>query len=174
VRVRQKGSRTKSLVVATAPQDRGAVTAGDLAEPYRCRWQAERDLRALQESLPREVLRGLSPGLVRQGVGAHLLVYNVTRGLRARAGWAKGVRPGEVRFRGAVQAARAFRPQRRAARGAAAALRRVGALLRAIGEPRVGDRPDRCAPRATTRRPKNYPYRTVPRAQSRARLAASA
>jgi hypothetical protein len=174
VRVRQKGFRTKSLVVATTLQDRGEVTAGDLAELYRCRWQAELDLRALKESLQMDVLRGLSPEVVRKEVWAHLLVYNVIRGLMARAAWAKGVRPDEVSFMGAVQATRAFLPHLRAARDAAEALRLVGELMRAIGEHRVGDRPDRCEPRATKRRPKNYPYLTVPRAQSRVRLAASA
>jgi hypothetical protein len=112
--------------------------------------------------------------MVRKEVGAHLLIDNVVRGLMAQAARAAGVRPEEVSFMGAVQATRAFLPHLRAVADAATALRLVGDLLGAIGAHRVGDRPDRCEPRATKRRPKNYPYLTVPRAQSRARLAAKA
>jgi hypothetical protein len=171
VRVRQKGFRTKSLVVATTIWDR-QVTAGDLAALYRCRWQAELDLRSLKEALQMDILRGQSPEVVRKEVWAHLLIYNVIRGLMAQAAQARGVRPEEVSFTGAVQATRAFLPHLRAAADAATALRLAEELLHAIGAHRVGDRPDRCEPRATKRRPKNYPYLTVPRAQSRARLAA--
>jgi hypothetical protein len=173
VRVRPKGFRTKSLVVATTIWDRG-VTAADLAALYRCRWQAELDLRSLKESLPMDILRGQSPEMVRKELWAHLLIYNVIRGLMAQAALAKGARPEEVSFMGAVQATRAFLPHLRTAQDAATAWRLVEELLRSIGAHRVGDRPDRCEPRATKRRPKNYPYLTVPRAQSRARLAAKA
>jgi hypothetical protein len=172
VRVRQKGFRTRRLTVATTIWDR-QVTAGDLAELYRRRWQAELDLRSLKESLQMDIIRGKTPGMVRKEVWAHLLVYNLIRGLMAQAALARGRRPDEVSFRGAVQALRAYLPHLRTARDGAEALRLVEELIRAIGEHRVGDRPDRCEPRATKRRPKNYPYLTVPRAQSRARLAAT-
>jgi hypothetical protein len=149
------------------------VRAGDLAALYRCRWQAELDLRSLKESLQMDILRGTTPALVRKEVWAHLLVYNVIRGLMAQAALARGRPPEGVSFMGAVQATRAFLPHLRTARDAAGALRLVEELIRVIGEHRVGDRPDRCEPRAVKRRPKNFPYLTVPRAQSRARLAAT-
>jgi hypothetical protein len=174
VRVRQKGFRTRRLVVATTLWDREDVTAQDLAELYRRRWQAELDLRSIKIALQMDVLRGQSPELVRKEVWAHLLVYNVLRGLMAQAARARGWRPEEVSFTGAAQAARAFLPHLRTATDAQAAARLVGALLEVIGEHRVGTRPDRCEPRAVKRRPKDYPYLTVPRAQSRARLAATA
>jgi hypothetical protein len=174
VRVRQKGFRTRGLVVATTIADRDGVTAADLAALYRCRWQAELDLRSLKESLHMDILRGTSPEMVRKEVWAHLLVYNVIRGLMARAASAEGRRPEAVSFMAAVQATRAFLPHLRTARDAAEASRLVAELIRAIGQHRVADRPDRVEPRATKRRPKNYPYLTVPRAQSRARLAATA
>jgi hypothetical protein len=173
VRVRQKGFRTQSLAVATTLWDRAGVTAADLAALYRCRWQAELYLRSLKESLQLDILRGRAPEVVRKEVWAHLLVYNVIRGLMAQAALARGLRPEAVSFTGAAQATRAFLPHLRTAADAAAAARLAAALLQAISEHRVHDRPDRCEPRATKRRPKNYPYLTVPRAQSRARLAAT-
>ena len=40
-------------------------------------------------------------------------------------------------------------------------------LLWAVGEHRVGNRPNRYEPRAVNRRPKNFPYLTVPRTIAR-------
>jgi hypothetical protein len=173
VRVRQRGFRTRQLVVATTIWDQ-EVTANDVAELYRHRWQAELDLRSLKGALQMDVLRGRSPEMVRKEIWAHLLVYNVIRGLMAQAAQERDCRPEEVSFTGAVQALRAFVPHLRAAREVAEVWRLVEKLIGAIGEHRVGKRPDRCEPRATKRRPKNFPYLTVPRARSRARLAATA
>src|SRR6516225_9794268 len=99
-----------------------------------------------------DVQRGQTPALVRQEVWAHLLVYNVLRGLMAQAALAKGWRPEEVSFTGAAQATRAFLPPLRTAADAGAAARLVGQLVGALGEHRVGTRPDRCEPRAVKRR----------------------
>ena len=128
----------------------------------------------MKVALQMDVLRGQSPEPVRKEVWAHLLVSNVLRGLMAQAARARGWRPEEVSFTGALQTTRAFLPHLRTAPTAAEALRLAGALPGVIGEHRVGTRPGRCEPRAVKRRPKNYPYLTVPRAQSRARRAARA
>ena len=44
------------------------------------------------------------------------------------------------------------------------------ALLAALGKEEVGDRPDRCEPRAVKRRPKPQALLMVPRAEARAAL----
>ena len=44
------------------------------------------------------------------------------------------------------------------------------ALWEAVVSHRVGDRPDRCEPRAVKRRPKPLRYLTKPRAEARAEL----
>ena len=171
VRVRQKGFRTQRYVVVTTLLDAEEVTAPDLAALYRCRWQAELNLRSLKVTLQMDVLRCDTPEMVRKEVWAHLLAYNLIRQVMAQAAQQEGVRPWQISFGGALQTVRAFLPELRHARGA----RRQGLvqeMLRAIGAHEGGDRPDRNEPRQKKRRPKPYPLMTEPRAQARARLAA--
>ena len=73
-------------------------------------WQIELDLRSLKQALQMDVPRGKAPGIVREEVWAHLLAYNVVRGLMAQAARESGVRPRELSFTGALQALNAFLP----------------------------------------------------------------
>ena len=56
-----------------------------MAVLYRVRWQAELDLRSLQQTLQMDILRCKTPEMVRKEVWAHLLAYNVIRGVMAEA-----------------------------------------------------------------------------------------
>lgn len=170
VDVRQRGFRTRRLVLVTTLLDAATYAAADLAELYRRRWQAELDLRALKQTLQMDILRGQTPAMVRKEVWAHLLVYNVVRTVMAQAAAGAGVRPDEVSFAGAVQTLNAFLPHLRTAATADEAARLWATLVQAISRHRVGDRPDRSEPRARKRRPKNYPKLTEPRRQARRRL----
>jgi hypothetical protein len=169
VEVRQPGFRVRRYVLVTTLTDVAAYPSGGLAELYRRRWQAGLCLRSLKVTLKMDILRGRSPGVVRKEVWAHLLAYDLVRGLMAEAASAEGVRPDELSFAGALHAVNSFLPELRGAVAAAAA--RLGAaLLAAIGSHRVGNRPDRVGPRAVKRRPKHYPKLKVPRAEARQRL----
>jgi hypothetical protein len=53
-------------------------------------------------------------------------------------------------------------------------VKKVEALLWAIGGHRVGERPDRCEPREVKRRPKSYPLMTRPRLTRQAELMTAA
>lgn len=170
VDVRQRGFRTRQLVLVTTLTDADTYAAADLAELYRRRWQAELDLRALKQTLQMDILRGQTPALVRKEVWAHLLVYNVVRAVMAQAAAAAAVRPDEVSFAGAVQTLNAFLPYLQTAASEAEAARLWATLVQAISRHRVGDRPDRYEPRARKRRPKNYPKLTEPRRRARQRL----
>jgi hypothetical protein len=170
VRVAQTGFRTRVYVVVTTLREAAEVSAAELAQLYRCRWQAELNLRSLKTVLHLDVLRTQSPEMVRKEIWAHFLVYNVIRRLMAMAARQSGVRPWEVSFKGAVQAVNAFLPHLRTA-DTERARRLVGEMIAQIGSQRVGDRPDRYEPRAVKRRPKAHPLLTEPRAAARARLA---
>lgn len=170
VRVRQRGFRTEELWVATTLSE-AVASREEIADLYRARWQAELDLRALKQTLQLDILRGKSPAMVRKEVWGHLLVYNVIRGLMAAAAAAAGVRPRELSFTGAWQTFESFLPQWRAARTTEEALRLVEVLLWAIGQHRVGDRPDRYEPRQVKRRRKQHAWLNEPRQQAKARLA---
>jgi hypothetical protein len=170
VRVRQPGFRTKRLVLVTTLTDAVAVSGADLAELYRRRWQAELNLRALKQGLQMDILRGQSPAMVRKEVWAHLLVYNLVRLMMAQAAAAAGVRADEVSFTGALQTLNAFLPEMRALQTAEDAQVLWEVLLWAVGEHRVGQRPDRYEPRAVKRRPKKFPRLSQPREAARRRL----
>ena len=165
VQVTDPGFRTETLVVVTTLTDAKEVSAADVAELYRARWHAELDLRSLKVTLGMDVLRCLSPVMVRKEVWAHLLAYNLIRALMGRAAEDLGCLPREISFKGTLQAMTAF-----AERLLDAADRRVGELfdwlLLAIGAHQVGDRPNRVEPRARKRRPKHYPFLNQPRQEA--------
>jgi hypothetical protein len=170
VDVRQRGFRTRRLVLVTTLTDAQAYPAADIAELYRRRWQAELNLRSLKQSLQMDILRGKTPEVVRKEIWAHFLIYNLVRAVMAEAASQAQGRPDELSFTGALQTVNAFLPELRAAgtREDAQVLWEV--LLWAVGEHRVGDRPNRYEPRQVKRRPKTYPPLKEPRARARQRL----
>jgi hypothetical protein len=170
VRVDKRGFRTRVFVVATSLLDAGSYPPRELAGLYRQRWHAELDIRSIKQTLKMDVLRCKTPAMVRKEVFAHLLAYNLVRGVMAEAASRHGVKPRRLSFQGARQVLAGFRGElARAATGRAAALR--GEMLLAIAGERVGDRPDRYEPRARKRREKMYPRLQVPRNEARKRLA---
>jgi hypothetical protein len=80
------------------------------------------------------------------------------------------VRPDEVSFTGALQTINAFLPQMRALQTPDDAEVLWEVVLWAVGERRVGNRPDRYEPRAVKRRAKNYPRLKGTRQEARERL----
>ena len=169
VRVRVAGFRTRVLVVATTLLDPATFPREDVASLYRLRWYAELDLRALKQTMQMDVLRCLSPEMVTKEVWAHLLAYNLLRGLMARAAEEGGLLPLQISFKGALQVVNALAVVLWTA--AAAELVEIMRRLReAMRSQRVADRPNRCEPRARKRRPKHYPLLNESRAQAQARL----
>jgi len=166
VRVGQRGFRTRAFVAVTTLLDAEAFPHADVAVLYRVRWLAEVDLRALKQTLQLDVLRCKSPELVRKELWAHLLAYNLVRGLMAQAARQAGVLPLQLSFKGAVQAVNAFAAVWQAAKPGERA--EVAARLRAlVAAQRVGDRPNRSEPRARKRRPKEYALLKHPRDEAR-------
>ena len=170
VRVRVAGFRVRVLVVVTTLLDAGEMPREDIAILYRMRWHAELDLRSLKQTLQMDILRCQSPEMVRKEVWAHLLAYNLLCGLMVRSALEGGLLPLQVSFKGTLQLVQAF-----AAVLWTAAVEELAEIMRrlreAIREHRVGDRPNRCEPRARKRRAKHYPLLNESRQQARARLA---
>jgi hypothetical protein len=117
-----------------------------------------------------DVLRCQTPEMVRKEIWAHMLVYNLVRGVMAEAAYRNGLPPRVLSFQGARQVIKGYRADLARATPAGAEVLRVDALLAMAGE-RVGDRPDRYEPRARKRREKMYPRLQEPRALARKRLA---
>jgi hypothetical protein len=166
VRVTRPGFRTRELIVVTTLLNEQEFTRDDLAELYRLRWHAELDLRSLKTALEMDVLRGKTPEMVRKEIWVHLLGYNLIRALMARAADAHDLPPRSLSFKGALQLAMAFHvvahfvgPQRLSTMNEA--------LIAAIRQHSVGNRPNRIEPRARKRRPKPYKFLMQPRQQAR-------
>jgi hypothetical protein len=171
-RVEQPGFRTRALVLATTLLGADEYTAGDLAQLYRARWNAELDLRSVKQTLQMDILRCKTPALVRKELWARVLAYNLIRTVVARAATTRGVEPRSVSFKGAVQTLEAFQPVL-ALRGEGDAVFRrevYAQVLAMIAGHRVGDRPDRYEPRRRKRRPKPYDRLMKPRHEAKRAL----
>jgi hypothetical protein len=170
VQVREAGFRTESLVVVTTLLDADEISAEDLADLYRARWHAELDLRSLKITLGMDVLRCMSPDMVRKEIWAHLLAYNLIRTVMAQAAHENDLQPRDISFKGAQQTLAAFADRLADTDDMMHAYELYAELLSAIAVHRVGDRPNRVEPRARKRRRKQYPRLMQPRREARNQL----
>ena len=98
------------MIVVTTLLDAEEVTASDLAELYRARWNAELDLRSLKQTMQMDILRCKTPELVRKEIWTHILAYNLIRTIIAQAATKHGIEPRTISFKGAIQTLEAFQP----------------------------------------------------------------
>jgi hypothetical protein len=129
----------------------------------------EVDLRSIKQTIQMERLRCGTPAMARKEVWAHLVAYNLVRGLQAQAAAAEEVAPRRVSFKGAARGLTEFGAGllSGALAPTAETYRR---LLRAVASQRVGGRPNRAEPRAIKRRKRDYPLLTQPRDVARRKL----
>jgi Transposase DDE domain len=170
VRIKERNKRTRVLVIVTTLLDATKYPASALADLFKQRWHAELDLRSIKTTMGMEMLRTKTPDMVRKEVGMHLLAYNLIRGVMAETARGRDFVPRELSFNGARQTVRAFEETHLYEPTAIAA--DFPLLLDLISQKRVGDRPDRCEPRAVKRRPKPYHLLTIPRAEAKERIEA--
>src|SRR6476620_6810945 len=167
VRIQQPGFRGRSMIVISTLLDAEAVSANDLAELYRARWNAEIDLRSLKQTLQMDILRCKTPELVRREIWTHILAYNLIRTIIAQAAAKHSVEPRTISFKGAIQTLEAFQPLIAAQADCFSPSRRrlYDRLLDAVVTHRVADRPNRFEPRQRKRRQKKYDRMMKPRNQ---------
>jgi DDE family transposase len=170
--VSKPGYRVKELVIVTTLLDADTYTKEDVTDLYHERWHVELDLRSIKIHLAMDILRCKTPAMVRKEIWAHFLAYNLTRQVMAQAAIDQDAHPRHCSFLGAVQNLNEFRMLLLTAPADKRA-ERVQILWLAIVTHRVGDRPDRCEPRAVKRRPKPLRYLTKPRAETKAQLLAA-
>jgi hypothetical protein len=168
-KVEQPGFRLNELVLVTTMLDAAEYSKEELADLFLERWNVELDLRAIKDVLQMDVLRCKTPDMVEKEIWMHLLAYNLIRGVMAQAAEAHDKRPRLLSFKGTLQTITAFQE---AMRWALPADREIllRAMLRAIAQQEVGDRPGRVEPRANKRRPKAQRLLTEPRREARKRL----
>jgi hypothetical protein len=165
VRIRQPGFRCRSMIVVSTLLDAEAVTASDLEELYRARWNAELDLRSLKQTMQMDILRCKTPELVRKEIWTHILAYNLIRTIIAQVATKYGIEPRTISFKGTIQTLEAFQPlfAVQGERNGAHRRNLYQQFLHAVATHRVADRPDRFEPRLRKRRPKKYDSMLQPR-----------
>jgi putative transposase len=168
-RVATPGFRVGELVVVTTLLDADEHSAEEVTDLYHDRWHVELDIRSIKAALKMEALRCLTPLMVEKEIWATVLGYNLVRKVSCQAALLAGQQPRQISFTATLQAVREGWKEATYAGGAAR--RALGAaLLAALAKEEVGDRPDRCEPRAVKRRPKPQALLMVPRAEARAAL----
>lgn len=163
-RIQTPGFRSEEVVLVTTLLDPKLYPVEALAELYFQRWSVELHFREIKCLLGMDVLRCLSPRMIRKELAMHRIAYNLVRALMQRAAITYHVDLGRLSFKGALDGLHHFA----AAIHACAGKHRKQAellqeLLLAIACDEVPLRPNRTEPRAKKRRPKNYHLLTKPR-----------
>lgn len=146
-----------------------AATPRELDTLYRLRWNIEVDWRTIKVTMHMDVLRCLSPEMIRKEISVHLLAYNLVRWAMASAAYLGEVIPRLLSFTGAKRVLMAFATQLRQCPGQRLSVM-FATVLGAIASLRLPIRPDRVEPRAKKRRTKNLPLLTVPRRLARRQI----
>jgi len=163
--VKEKGFRTKRIVIATTMLNPEQYKVEDLASLYRRRWQVELDIRSLKTHMQMEHLRCQSPSMVRKEIYAHMIAYNLIRDLIIHTAVIYNTSPMRLSHQSAVQALNAFAVRLESDCDTLDALEAV--LYESISEHKVGNRKPRVHPREIKRRPKNYKTMKKPRHTAR-------
>lgn len=169
VQVDTPGFRVEELVVVTTLLDAEAYGRADIADLYHQRWHVELDIRSIKCVLKMEVLRCRTPFMLQKEIWTTFLGYNLVRKVSSQAALAAGKHPRQISFTATLQAVRGGWESMTHTRGIGR-LSLAVALLAALAHEEVGDRPDRCEPRAIKRRPKPQALLMVPRDEARAAL----
>lgn len=169
VRVRRRGVRTRVYVVVTTLLDAVRYSAQDLAGLYFERWHCALDLRSIKTMLGMAVLRCQTPEMVRKELWIYMVAYKLIRAVMMRAASRTGLCPRQLSCQGAVQAVNGFIAALIVAKGEVVVALLDGLWL-SVAAHRVGNRPNRIAPRAVKRRPKPHKLLRVPRPKARRRL----
>ncbi len=163
------GRREQAIVVTTITDP--TIPQKELSDLYWKRWNCELDLRSIKQSMHLDVLRSKTPVMVAKEIYAHILAWNLLRGVMTESAKRTGTMPRELSVKGTMQAVESFTP---AMMAVAAGDALYDAFLTTVAAHRVGNRPRRLEPRYKKRRPVWAELMTIPRSQSRRRLAKQA
>jgi hypothetical protein len=155
VRVKQRGFRTKLVLVVTTLLDPQEISADEIGHLYRRRWQAELNLRTLKIVLQMDHLRCKKPHRVRNEFHMHLLAYNMIRQMMALAASETSMPPWQISFKGTLQTLSSFLP---AITTSMPLDDGCASLVACVAAHVVGNRPDRYEPRRVKHRPKKYKF----------------
>jgi hypothetical protein len=160
IRVANKGFRTREIIVHTSLRNVIEYSQDDIGALFRRRWQAELNLRSLKTVMQMEHLRCKKPHRVRNEIRAHMLAYNLVRGVMVEAAADGDVQPWQISFKATLTTISDMLP----VLGLSSQPEELcGVLLRCCWKHAVGNRPDRYEPRVLKRRQKKYKLMQKPR-----------
>lgn len=162
------GGSEKAIVVSTVTDP--TIPQKELADLYWRRWNCELDIRSIKQSMHLDILRCKTPEMCAKEIYAHLLAWNLLRGVMTECAKRNGATPRQLSVKGTMQAVESFTPAMMAISGGDTL---YDAMLTTVSSRRVGNRPGRLEPRFKKRRASWDVYMTIPRSQSHRRLAAA-
>jgi hypothetical protein len=168
VRVKYRGFRTQWFHIVTTLLDASRYPAEELAELYFKRWDVELFFRDIKITMGLDVLRCLTPEMIRKEILMYFITYNCVRRLMCEAAEKVSIGVRIVSFKGSVQALRSWEPHLNQAKiSRMERFRLIGDLYEAITNTPIRKRPGRSEPRCLKRRKKNYQLMTSPRHEIR-------
>lgn len=163
------GRPEQAVVVSTITDP--TIPQKELSDLYWKRWNCELDFRSIKHSMHLDVLRCKTPEMVAKEIFCHLLAYNLLRGVMTESAKRTGTVPRNLSVKGAMQAVESFTPAMMATPAVDVL---YDAFLTTVSAHKVGNRPGRQEPRYKKRRPAWEQYMTIPRSESKRRLASEA
>jgi len=160
------GFRTQKLVLVTTLLDAQTYSAEALGQLYFRRWAVALFFRDLKTTLGLDVLRCLTPAMIRKEIVMHAIGYNLIRALMQDIAHSHQVSLLGLSFKGTVDALRQWRELFENARTQSRTTCKLRRLFyQSIAQDPLPKRPDRSEPRVVKRRPKNFRLLTTPRHQ---------
>jgi hypothetical protein len=164
VTVPYPGFRVQQFYIVTTLLDAIQYPATELADLYFQRWDVELFFRDIKTTMGMDVLRCLTPEMIRKEVLMHFIAYNCIRQLMSEAAKEADLAARGISFKGSLQALRNWEPHLNQAKvSRAERFRLMSDLYEAITDTPIRQRPGRSEPRCRKRRPKNYELMTAPR-----------
>lgn len=160
------GFRSRDITLVTTLRDPVQFPKEDLIALYRARWNIEIDLRYIKATLGMDVLRGLSPEIVRREIWMHFIGYNLVCTAMLQAALQHSVPLSRISFKGTLARIDAYTRLMNSAPICQLPTWYKQMLLR-IAEDKVPDRPDRVEPRCIKRTGKKFAWLTVSRKTAR-------
>ncbi|MGB6220464.1 MAG: IS4 family transposase [Haloferula sp.] len=161
-----RDGKKRRMVLATTLTDHEKYDWQDLAAIYAQRWDIELRLRDIKTTLKMDHLRVKTPETARKSLRMALIAYNLIKSGCQEAAHSIGKDLRLMSFKGALDTivsntARYLRRQRHVNK-----IREIWtSTIGMIAEKVINFRPFRREPRAQKKRPKNFSYLTVPRAE---------
>ena len=155
VRVKCRGFRTRWFHIITTLLDAKRYPAEELAELYFKRWDVELFFRDIKITMGLDVLRCLTPEMIRKEILMYFIAYNCVRRLMCEAAEEADIGVRAVSFKGSVQALRSWEPHLNQAKiSRIERARLIRDLYEAMTSTPIRQRPGRSEPRCLKRRKK--------------------